>query len=384
MNKTKLLFIIPSLYPGGAERILVNLLKHFNYTKYEVNLCVVIKKGVYFNEIPGEVKIITIFKNKNLAKLFYILHIKLGFNFFYRLLVRHFIKGSYDVGISFLDSSFTDILFFLNDRIKKKITWIHSGYQSNIKHRNIFNEKYKLKIIKNRYQKLDAIIFVSNDSMTEFSNVFGNFPGMEVIYNVLGVKEIKIKAKKLIPHKIDKGKCNIVALGSLLPVKGFDKLIYAAGFLKKEGLKFCIRIIGDGFLKEKLSDLIVELQLSEEVKLMGFQSNPYPFMSASDIFVMTSLSEALPTALCEAMILGLPVVVTDSPGCREIVDNGMYGLMVDQSIDGIYKGLKEMIINDELRNKYKEKSVERSLMFDDELAMQKVYNVIDKQVSKVK
>lgn len=377
MIKTKILIIIPSLSSGGAEKALVKMLKYFDYSKYEVHLCVVIRKGVYFDDIPNNVKISTIFNFSYFAKLFEIFHIKLKCNFLYRQFVRYKIKDTYDVGISFQDSSYTDLLFFLNDRIKKKIAWIRSSYQSYINYSKYLNKRYINLIINERYKKLDAIVFVSNDAMKEFINVFGVFSRMEVIYNLMDVESVKIKAKDKTYRVIDNNICNIVALGSLYPVKGYDKLIYAADLLKKDGIKFKINIIGDGFLRKRLLELVNNLGLKKEIDFIGYLSNPYPLLSLSDIYIMTSLSEALPNALCEAMILGLPVIATNCSGCREVLDNGLFGMMVEQTPEDIYEGLKEMITNKDLRKGYVKKSLERSFIFDDHASLQKIYNLID-------
>jgi glycosyltransferase involved in cell wall biosynthesis len=91
---------------------------------------------------------------------------------------------------------------------------------------------------------------------------------------------------------------------------------------------------------------------------------------------MTSVSEALPTALCEAMILGLPCLVTDCSGCRELAGNGEFALMTGQSVNEISNGLKDLILDDSLREKYKTKSLERSSIFNDREIIEKIYSFL--------
>ena len=79
--------------------------------------------------------------------------------------------------------------------------------------------------------------------------------------------------------------------------------------------------------------------------MLGFIKNPYPYIALSDAFVMPSLSEALPTALCEAMILKKPVIVTDCSGCREIVNNGEFGLIAEQNDSDLAEKMM-MLMND--------------------------------------
>ncbi len=381
MPKQRILFLMPSLVEGGAERVLINLLKAFDYSLYDVELCVVLKKGVYFDEIPSHVKVITLLKSEFLCRVLTFLYKKFNFQLVFRLLARFKIKSRYEAGVSFLDSSFTDILFFLNDRIERKITWVHSSYKSYSNFNKFYQGNYKSRIIANRYSRLDTIIFVSDDSMQEFIEVFGSYPDMRVLYNILGVKTLLAKADQPMNEPFNKNIANIIAMGSLFPVKGYDKLIYAARMLKEDNLKFKIRILGSGYLKDALLDLINKEGLNDYVELLGFKHNPYPYLKGSDIFVMTSVSEALPTALCEAMILGLPTVVTDCSGCREIVGSGEFGVMTPLSEAGIYQGLKEIINNPDRKAYFKKKSLERSALFNDDQILKQVYEILNNNIN---
>ena len=118
--------------------------------------------------------------------------------------------------------------------------------------------------------------------------------------------------------------------------------------------------------ENKLKKLIAKFNLSEQIHMLGFIKNPYPYIALSDAFVMPSLSEALPTALCEAMILKKPVIVTDCSGCREIVNNGEFGLIAEQNDSDLAEKMM-MLMNDKgLLNHFKIKSMERSSLFNDE------------------
>lgn len=377
MVRKRVLFIIPSLEEGGAERVLVNLLGKLDYNRYEVDLCVVENRGIFLNQIPQQVKLVTIFNSSLFCKILVNLHIRFNINRLYKWIVNSRIPGNYHIGISFLDSSFTDILFFLDDKISKRIAWVHSSYQTYNNFGKFYKGPYKDRLVQKRYGKLDHIIFVSNDSMQEFEEIFVIKTPKSVIYNVLDTKKIYKLADYPINEEFDENLINIIAMGVLLPVKGYDLLIKAASLLKKDGLKFKIRILGNGFLEQELLLLIKNLELEDVIELKGFHINPYPFLKQSDVFVMTSLSEGLPTALGEAMILGLPVVVTDCSGCRELVDEGQYGVMADKTAEGIYSGLKTLINNSELRSFYGRKSRERAEIFDDEVILEKVYSIID-------
>ena len=377
VSRKKILFIIPSLEEGGAERVLVNLLKRLDYSLFEVDLCVVENRGIYFKDIPEQVNVITIFNSSLWCRVFSNVHIRFNINGFYRLIVNRKIKKHYNTGISFLDSSFTDILFFLDEKVEKKIAWVHSSYQTYRNFKKFFTDKYTKRVINHRYKRLDHIVFVSEDSRAEFRQIFGEFSSMQVIYNMIDAADVLKKSGERIDERFDSELINIVALGVLLPVKAYDKLIEAAALLKKDGLGFKIRILGNGFMEPQLRQMIQKLNVADVVELMGFRSNPYPFLKASQVFVMTSVSEGLPTALCEAMILGLPAVVTDSSGCRELVGYGEFGMMTEQTVEGIYNGLKTLILSKEKREYFCLKSLQRAEIFNDS----KVLNMITRLIN---
>ncbi len=92
---------------------------------------------------------------------------------------------------------------------------------------------------------------------------------------------------------------------------------------------------------------------------------------------MSSFSEALPTVLCEAMILGRPVVVTNCSGCKSIVDGGSYGLMSEPTPQSLFEGLKLMIDDPALRSTYSKKSQERSKLFNIDNAITEYEKLLD-------
>ena len=187
-KKRKIFFLLPSLVGGGAERTLINLLQKIDYKVYEVDLLIVLKKGVYLNQVPKGVNLLYLFNNAFFVRSLAYLQKKTDLTFPYKVKLNKVIKKDYDLGISFLDSNFTDILF-LTDKIDKKYTWVHSSYVSNPSFSNSYkSKKYRKKLIKNRYKRLDGIYFVSENAKEEFIEVFGNYPKMEVIYNLINNK----------------------------------------------------------------------------------------------------------------------------------------------------------------------------------------------------
>jgi glycosyltransferase involved in cell wall biosynthesis len=374
--KRKILFLIPSLAGGGAERTLINMLSKTDYSKYEVDLISVLEKGPYLKEVPPEVNLITLFKNENVLRALSYLQKKTGVDQVFRLMMKRKIKKQYDVGISFLDSNFTDFLFF-TDKISKRYSWIHSSYKSYKNFYKFYKDPvYRDKLVRDRYSKLDGIYFVSDDSRKEFIEIFGVFPKMEVIYNIIDSEMVSSKAEAEV--EFDHSKFSFIAVGSLFPVKGFDRLIRAAKILRDKGYDFKVDILGRGSEEENLNKLVNELGIADNIVFHGFVSNPYPYMKAGEVFVMSSVSEALPTVLCEAMILGRPVVVTNCSGCRELVDMGKYGLMAEQDDEDLAAKMEIFLQDKKQLENYATLSKQRSGIFDTEQVMSKYREILNR------
>lgn len=359
---------------GGAERVLINLFNLIDFEKFDIELIVLMNKGKLWNDIPISVKKKHLGLSSNLLKVFSYLYRIFYINVFW--LFSNKIKGKYDVGISFMDSIFTEFLFLNSLKLNKRVTIVHSSYKSYINRSKFIKGKYK-KLMTQRYSKLDKIICVSDESKKEFIELFGANHNIETIYNPLDHKDILNKANITRPSLMNKSKFQMVAVGSLIPVKGYDLLIKSISLLKKETDDFQLHILGDGFLKNKLSKLIEELDLSDVIILHGFVKNPYVWIKNSNLFVMSSLVEGLPTVLCESLILGRPALVPDVPGCREVIGYGDFGILCERTENDFFLKILNCINNPNKLKFYSNKSVERSKAFSDKASLKKYYKVFN-------
>jgi len=370
---------MPSLRGGGAERTLINLLHKIDYNRYDVDLVVVSKEGPYIDKIPEQVSIKYFYKSKVLARMLAYLHRTLDVQWFYKRKMTSLNKN-YNVGISFLDSHFTELLFY-TDKIDKHIAFVHSSYLSHEDYKKFLTDQQLRENVKrNRYLRLDGIYFVSHDSMADFKKIFGEHPRTGVVYNIIDRESVIRKSKRnefLSSANITSGCFTFSAVGSLLPVKGFDRLIRASKIVRDKGYEFEVHIAGSGPEKERLQRLIKKLDLDDAVQLHGFVNNPYPLMKRSDVFVMSSVSEALPTVLCEAMILGVPSLVTNCSGCRGLVENGEFGLMAEQDDHDLAEKMIMYIDSPDLLKHYSKKSLKRAELFDDNRILNSYYKIFE-------
>jgi glycosyltransferase involved in cell wall biosynthesis len=113
----------------------------------------------------------------------------------------------------------------------------------------------------------------------------------------------------------------------LHPVKNCGELILAIGDLAKEGLSVTLEIAGDGAEREKLERMIKDNGLSKHVKLLGWVKDLAKMRGNWDVYVQPSLTEGFGLAVVEAMLAGLPVVVTPGGALPELVTDGETGIV---------------------------------------------------------
>jgi glycosyltransferase involved in cell wall biosynthesis len=124
-----------------------------------------------------------------------------------------------------------------------------------------------------------------------------------------------------------------MGVGSLLPVKRWDRVLTASLALKQRGLEFLVQIIGNGPLSGSLKEQTEVLGLAERVQFLGFRDDVARLLNSSTFLVHTSDSEGCPNAIMEAMACGRPVVGTDVGDIPWLVDDGQTGFVTRRGDD---------------------------------------------------
>lgn len=138
---------------------------------------------------------------------------------------------------------------------------------------------------------------------------------------------------------------NFVNMGRLSPEKGQNNLIEAFSIFHKSYNNSRLYILGHGPLQSELQNLILELDIESAVYLVGQQENPFKLLKKCDCFVLSSHYEGQPMVLLEAMTLGLDIIATDIVANRTVLENGRYGVLVEDSIEGLVAGFKNYVKN---------------------------------------
>lgn len=369
MQKKKILFLIPTLGGGGAERVLVNLVNGMDKSKYDITVQTLFKAGINASYLNSDIHLI-----EGKLKQFSgnILLMKL---FSPSILFKYFIKGKYDVLISYLEGACARILSGCSDGHIKKLSWIH------VVHKNDADTYYSFRSKKEAvmcYESFDRMIYVSQDVMSDFMSYYPTLKRNQVVYNTNDDDKIRKMAAEPLGNITLSDDINIVSVGRLIPMKGFDRLIDAHHRLKQDGIKNHVYILGAGELKEELEKQIIRNGDMDTVHLLGFCKNPYKIVSRCDVFACSSHREGFSTAVTEALILGVPVVTTCVSGAYEQMGrNNEYGIVTESNAEGLYIGLKKLLREDGCLEHYRTQAKIRGGFFSKEHAVCSVENIID-------
>ena len=365
--KKNIAILTTKLSNGGAERA-SSILAERLLKKYNVYLI------VFDNSIQDyETKANLIDLRTHITKNF----VKKIFNFFKRIYLLKKIKKEYKIDCTISLLTGPNIVNILSKKKDKVIISI----------RNNIKEKGKLENIINKFaiKKADKIVTVSED-MRKFYIENDNIPKNKIfsIYNTCNLDKINEASKEEIDKykEIFEDKKIIISLGRFIKQKGQWHLIKAFSKIIEEHKDYKLVIFGRGEEKEYLQKLIDGLKLNENVFLLSFVNNPYKYLKSSEIYVCSSLYEGCSNSILEAMAIGLPIIATDCDyGNREILcsNNEKYGILVpvgsnkyceieddltNEEIE-LYKAIKILIEDKDLREFYSKKSLERIRDFKD-------------------
>ncbi|WP_142300979.1 glycosyltransferase [Bacillus sp. 7884-1] len=370
-KKKNILFVLPNLQGGGAEKVVLNVIRNLDKTKFNPSLFLFINDGVYLDKIPDDLEVFYALEKGNSFT-------KQPFKVI-RKLIKKVKMQDIIVGSLELTTTYFCILAGLIAR-KPVVGWVHI----NITEFNVAKKIPHRILIKSLYPFLSKVIAVSKGVK---QSVIKSLPMLKnkvhVIYNPLPLDEIKLLGEdsldgftKNVPH--------VIAVGRLTYQKSFDYLIESHSKLIERGIIHNLIILGDGEEKEKLVELTEKLKVEETVRFEGFQNNPYNWMKNSDIFVLSSRFEGFGMVIVEAMALGIPVISTDCPsGPAEVLNNGEYGVLVkSQNKEALCNEIEKMLIDNKRKTLYSKKSLERADMFNEKNIIPQIERLLENIGSK--
>ncbi|RRQ47176.1 glycosyltransferase [Chryseobacterium sp. SC28] len=378
--KKKILIRIGSLRHGGAEKVLVTLLKNLPEDKYEIDLLLNLYSGKYLTDVPNWVNVmylnrgemITTNRPKDIPKKIYRVVYQNLLKKYPKILYKRKLKNKvYDIEFAAIHGFQDEIL---NSPLKssKKLMWIHndltqvSGYTpEKIRHFFLYD---KVMVISEKIQQTFLDLAKTEIEKNKIVR----------IYNPLDTNEILTKSKKpVLNYQFDRTVPTFISVGTVFPQKGFDRLLKVHKRLLDEGFRHKVLIVGDGYDFENIKKLKTELGVDDTATMLGFTDNPYPYFKAADFYILSSRYEGFPTVLFEAIALKKNIIATDVSGVAELLENGKLGLITENSEEGIYLGMKKALTNPEYFQMYQENLENYEMPFNLKNSVLKIMEIID-------
>ncbi len=369
--KKKLLFLIHDLGPGGAEKVLVNLLNHLDRSTFDITLLTLFGGGVNEQFLKKDIRYKAVFKNSfpGNSRLFSL--------FSPRLLHRLFIHEEYDTEIAYLEGPSARVISGCPVSTTKKIAWIHVEQHTKEIASKAFRSYTEAEACYNRF---DRIVFVSQYVKDDFCSIFPACKAGDILYNTNETAQIRKHGEEPVQEGLFKDtEIKICGVGKLLPNKGFDKLARIHVKLLNEGLPVHTYLLGEGPERVKIERYIKQQHCGETFTFLGYQTNPYKYVKKCDLFVCASVSEGFSTAATEALILGTAVVTTPVSGMKEMLgEDNEYGIVANEGEEALYREVRKMVSSPEQLAEYKKRAKDRGLLFSTENAVRAVEEMIKK------
>lgn len=386
--KKKVAIVTKKMIIGGIERVLLSMLSEIDKNKYDVTLFLEERGGGLEQDIPSWVKVKYIFDDsrsirKNFISSLNKFDIKNAVRFMYsgvrvylfneeykiykdRCAILPKIEEKYDIAISYHNPVNLSTIYVI-DKINanKKIMWIHTDIKEYI------NE---LDYLKKYYYKYDKIFSVSSGAAKSFAEKYPELKDkIEVFYNRIVKSEIVSKVDNK-NHYEDFDGIKLLTVARICHQKAIDLIPEICKRLKEEGYKFRWYCVGWGEI-EKIKELIKLQDVEDYFKLLGSRNNAYDYMKNCDIYVQPSRYEGYVTTITEAKCFNRPIVGTNIEGIREQIINDETGILVDCDVDDLYKGIKKLLDNKELRDKLSINLSKENI--DTRSEINKLYKLID-------
>lgn len=354
---------------GGAEKVLINLVNNMDHDKYDITVETLFDVGVNKQFLSDKVHYKTVCKklfrmNTTVQKLF-------SPEFLY----KHVVKDEYDILVAYLEGSCTRIISGGPEN-KVKIAWRH--FAENEKE---FLTAYRsMEEAKKVYRQYDKVVGVSNTVIDTFENLT-QLKGISTVkYNTNETEKIKRLSKEKVDHPlfIQDDVLRICGVAKIRPNKGFMRLAKVHKRLQEEGYKYRIYILGEGEERGKIEKYLESNGIADSFRFLSYDTNPYKYVAKCALFVCPSFEEGFNTAATEALIVGTPVVTTLCSGMKEMLgENNEYGLIEENSEEGIYRGLKYMLDHPDQLEYYKKQALIRGTMFSTEKTVDAVQEMFE-------
>ena len=397
--KKKLLFVMSSMDSGGGERSLLTLLTLLDYDRYDVDLFLFDRSGLFFEMLPAQVNLLPHSRDyadftlpfaasvRALAKRgrFSLLFDRIRYaNNLRRFAARslqadakawRFLKRSlktdwsvYDAAIGYLEGNPN---YFVAESVnaKQKIAWIHSDYA-----KLPADPASDLSF----FEKVDRLVAVSPECAASLQAAFPTqAEKVTVIENITSPTVVRAMAAAGAAPEFDADVPCLLTVGRMAPPKGYDLALDAAEKLKADGAAFRWFCIGTGGLRRQIEQTIAEKNLDDCFVLLGERANPYPYMAQCDIYVQPSRYEGKSIALDEAKSFAKPIVATRFSTVFDQLTDGETALLAEMDGADIAEKIERLLAEEPLKTKLTETLKRETVGNEEEL--DKFYALIERK-----
>lgn len=394
MTRPRILIVHETMETGGAERVLADILGAFDYERYDVTLLLYGAHGPFLRHLPDRLKVVGLHPGPVPGRAER-LHSRMRYRlpFLYRRWLRKAMRRTvkslgtpFDTIVSFMEGPAAMMHDCITDFGRRNISWVHCDLSSFDWAATTFPHSRSIPF----YRRMDAVAVISRRALLGFEGTYGVTGRNYVMYNPIDLG--KVQAMAYI-EKSDHGDevldtsdralgagngekpLRLAICGRLLAVKRQHLAILALADLLRRGVDARLTIIGDGPERDALKRCAAENGVTDRVTFTGLTDNPYRFMGAADICLMTSQTEGLGMVILEAMALGRPVVAVRIPATEELVTDGS-GILCGDSPSEIADAVLSLRDDGRLRERCIASGRDRVAGFAVESFMQRFYNLL--------
>jgi glycosyltransferase involved in cell wall biosynthesis len=349
-----LAIFLTSLEGGGAERVIINLTRGLVAKGIKIDIVLGQAKGAFLPLLPPEVRLVNLNCKRLISSL--------------PALVSYLKREKPKVMLSVLEDTnivaiWAKALAGVSTRL---VVSVHNTVSQESRNSTQLKRKLTPYLVRLFYPWANEIVTVSQGAADDLVNIGLSPKSIKVIFNPIVTPELFEKCQEPVDHPWFKPGSPpvILSVGRLEKQKDYGTLIRAfAQVVKQRSAR--LMILGEGKERPSLEALIKDLGITESVALPGFVTNPYSYMAAATVFVLSSLFEGLPSVLIEAMAAGTRLVSTDcESGPKEILSNGLYGKLVAVGdvqgiVEAIISSLDEPIDSEAQRKRVADFSIEK-------------------------
>jgi glycosyltransferase involved in cell wall biosynthesis len=314
--RKKILFLIPCLGGGGAERVFSVLLRHLDRSRFEPHLALLKANGAFLEDIPKDVVIHDLKASRVRYALPSIVRLV------WRIKPQTLLSTMAHLNLGLI---LAKPLLPVGIRLLVRETCVASAILvEEAQHPRLWNWFYR-----HLYKRANTVVCVSDSMVDDLVEHFG-LPREKLvrIYNPVDTQRVREFAEIGENPYYGPGP-HLVTAGRMTKAKGFDVLLDAMPTVLECFPTARLAILGEGPLQGELTEQVRRLGLNEIVHFLGFQQNPWPYLKHADLFVLPSRYEGLPNVLLETLTLGTPVVATDCLGAtREVQESGARMVLV--------------------------------------------------------